>query len=123
MNRLATTTVTALPDVSAAFVSFAGGLVVALALIWAVWLGIRIRRREPGPPAPEEQPKLPDSGPVREVQEVREPEEMPKADDDSARLTPHQLKHQSSKRSDDQSRHRWSRNGSGAFGSGGPGRT
>ncbi|WP_338701638.1 DUF6479 family protein [Streptomyces sp. Q6] len=108
MNRLATTTVTALPDVSAAVVSFVGGLVIALALIWAVWFGIRTRRREPGPPAPEEQPKLPDSGPVREVQEVREPEEMPKTDDNRHRLTPHQLKHQSSRPSDDQHRPRWS---------------
>ncbi|MGA4838203.1 DUF6479 family protein [Streptomyces sp. G45] len=99
------------------------GLVIAAALTWAVWLGIRVRRREPPRPRPEEQPRLPDGGPVREVREAREPEEVPQ---DGTPLTPYQLKGQGtigSKRSDDQEPKRWSPGSSGAFGSGGPGRT
>ncbi|GHE45822.1 hypothetical protein GCM10018785_14370 [Streptomyces longispororuber] len=97
------------------------GLVVAVALTWAVWLGIRVRRREPARPRPEEQPRLPEGGPVHEVRERREPDEVPRSDE---RLTPHQLKGQGtvgSKRSDDQEPDRWSSGSSGAFGSGGPG--
>ncbi|MFD9906301.1 DUF6479 family protein [Streptomyces sp. NPDC059063] len=72
-----------------ALAAFALGLLVAGALTWAVWLGIRVRRREPPRPRPEEQPRLPDGGPVREVREHREPEEVPT---DGPPLTPHQLK-------------------------------
>ncbi|MGW2228422.1 DUF6479 family protein [Streptomyces formicae] len=111
---------------SAAIAPFACGFVIAVALVWAVWMGIRVRRREPDPPRPAEQPKLPPSGPVREVREVREPDEVPKADDHHARLTPHELRghgNMSTKRSENQKPRRWSRNSSGGFGSGGPGRT
>ncbi|MFC7309584.1 DUF6479 family protein [Streptomyces monticola] len=101
---------------------FLVGLIVAGALIWAVWLGLRVRRREPGPPRPEEQPRLPDGGPVGDVSEVREPDEVPR---DQGRLMPHELKgdHAGSRRSGDQSPRRWSPGSSGAFGSGGPGKT
>ena len=87
------------------------GLVIVCALIWAVRLGIRVRRRESAPPRPEEQPRLPDSGPVREVSEMREPHEVPKAQNESERLTPHQFQGHGnlrSRRSEDQSRPRWS---------------
>ncbi|MFE0177378.1 DUF6479 family protein [Streptomyces sp. NPDC059002] len=116
----------AFPEAAAALLPFAGGLIVALALIWAVWIGIRARRRAPAPPAPHEHPGLPPSGPVREVQEAREPDEVPLTEDHRARLTPHELKahgNTSGRRSEDQRRRRWSRNSSGAFGSGGPGST
>ncbi|MGW3494536.1 DUF6479 family protein [Streptomyces sp. NPDC001020] len=117
---------TAFPSLSAAIAPFASGSVIALALVWAVWLGIRIRQREPGHPDPAEQPKLPVSGSIREVQEVREPDEVPQTDEHNARLTPHQLRghgNMPTKRSENQRPRRWSRNSSGGFGSGGPGRT
>ncbi|MER6980880.1 DUF6479 family protein [Streptomyces carpinensis] len=101
--------------------SFVVGLVLVAVLIGAFWLGARIRRREPAPPRPEEQPRLPDSGPVGEVLENREPDEVPRSDD---RLTPHRLKahgNLGSRTSPTQARPRWDEGGSGAFGSGGPG--
>ncbi|GAA5047130.1 DUF6479 family protein [Streptomyces sp. SID10815] len=98
---------------------FAGiGLVVVALLIGAFFLGARIRRREPAPPRPEEQPRLPDSGPVGDVLENREPDEMPR---DGDRLTPHRLNAHGSRTSADQTRPRWDEGGSGSFGSGGPG--
>ncbi|WP_329243798.1 DUF6479 family protein [Streptomyces sp. NBC_01478] len=86
------------------------GLILVVGLIWAVRLGIRARRRESAPPRPEEQPRLPESGPTHEVQEMREPNEMPHAKDESERLTPHQLSGggtSGSRRSEDQRRRRW----------------
>ncbi|MDO0930809.1 DUF6479 family protein [Streptomyces sp. DG2A-72] len=64
------------------------GVVVVALLLGAVRLGARVRRREPPPPRPEEQPRLPDDGPVREVLENREPNEVPRS---RHRLTPHRL--------------------------------
>ncbi|MGW2857156.1 DUF6479 family protein [Streptomyces sp. NPDC001215] len=78
-------------------------------------------RVAPDPPTPEEQPHLPDTGPVLEEREVREPEEMPHAAQESERLMPYELHHAASKRCDDQQRKRWLPGSSGAFGSGGPG--
>ncbi|MFE9172087.1 DUF6479 family protein [Streptomyces kebangsaanensis] len=95
------------------------GLLVLL--IGAFWLGARIRRREPAPPRPEEQPRLPEGGPVGEVLENREPDEVPRSRD---RLTPHQLKEHGnleSRTSPTRTRPRWNEGGSGSFGSGGPG--
>jgi len=86
------------------------GLIVVLALIGAVRLGMRTRRRESAPPRPEEQPRLPESGPVHELQEMREPDEVPRAQDGSERLTPHQLSGggtSGSRRGEDQKRRRW----------------
>ena len=100
---------------------FVAGLVVVALLIGAFWLGARIRRREPAPPRPEEQPRLPDGGPVREVLENREPDEVPRSDD---RLTPHRLSahgNLGSRTSAAQGRPRWDEGSSGSFGSGGPG--
>lgn len=102
------------------------GIAVVCVLIWAVRLGIRVRRREPAPPRPEEQPRLPESGPVLEVSEMREPNEVPQAQNESERLTPHEfqgLGNMRSRRSKDQHRPRWSPGSSGSFGSGGAGRT
>ncbi|MEV0740166.1 DUF6479 family protein [Streptomyces sp. NPDC050549] len=86
------------------------GLILVIGLVWAVRLGIRSRRRESAPPRPEEQPRLPESGPTREIREMREPDEVPHARDESERLTPHQLHGSgtsSSRRSEDQKRRRW----------------
>ncbi|MFC9504455.1 DUF6479 family protein [Streptomyces sp. NPDC057002] len=97
------------------------GVVVVALLLGAFVLGVRIKRRELPTPRPEEQPRLPDGGPVREVSERREPEEVPRSQD---RLTPHRLKahgNVSSRRSASQERPRWDEGSSGSFGGGGPG--
>ncbi|MGW7080433.1 DUF6479 family protein [Streptomyces sp. NPDC054866] len=103
--------------------AFLGGLVLVGALLWAFWLGNKVRRREPRPPRREEQPKMPESGPVHEIREMREPDEVPRAKDESERLRPQNLHASGSKRSDDQTRRRWSSGSSGSFGGGGPGKT
>ncbi|MFF6996814.1 DUF6479 family protein [Streptomyces sp. NPDC008313] len=103
--------------------AFVGGLVIVAALIWAVRLGVRTRRREPGPPRHDQQPRMPRSGPVHETRERREPDEVPRAADESERLTPHDLHASGSRRSEDQERPRWDSGSSGSFGGGGPGST
>jgi hypothetical protein len=87
-------------------VAFAGGLVIVALLVWAVRLGIDVRQREPAPPRPDEQPRLPESGAVREVREQREPDEVPRTPD-GERLLPHNLHHSASRRSENQERPRW----------------
>ena len=51
----------------------------------ALGVGLAVSRPRP---TPGEQPRLPEGGPVREVRENREPDEMPRSEH---RLTPHQL--------------------------------
>ncbi|MFF4586153.1 DUF6479 family protein [Streptomyces sp. NPDC001388] len=99
------------------------GLLITGALIWAVRLGIKVRRREPRPPRRTEQPTRPATSAVHDGQERREPDEVPVAADESERLTPHQLNPSGTKRSEDQTRPRWDSRSGGSFGSGGPGRT
>ncbi|NGO70203.1 DUF6479 family protein [Streptomyces boncukensis] len=70
---------------------FVLGLAVVAALLGAVRLGIRMRARQPPPPRPDDQPTLPEGGPVREVREVREPDPMPRTDQEH-RLLPHDIK-------------------------------
>ncbi|WP_406165087.1 DUF6479 family protein [Streptomyces sp. NBC_00996] len=106
-----------------AVAAFIGGLFIAGALVWAVFLGIRVRRKESPPPRPDEQPRLPDTGPVHEEREMREPDEVPHAADESERLMPYNLHAAGSKHAGDQERKRWVPGSSGSFGSGGPGRT
>ncbi|MFF1378918.1 DUF6479 family protein [Streptomyces sp. NPDC058308] len=101
--------------------AFVGGLVVVGVLLWAFRLGKRVRDREPAPPRPDEQPKLPESGPVHEIREMREPDEVPHAQEESERLRPENM-HHGDKRSDDQDPPRWTPGSSGSFGSGGPGK-
>ncbi|WP_394346677.1 DUF6479 family protein [Streptomyces dangxiongensis] len=98
------------------------GVAVVAGIIWAFRMGSKVRDREPAPPRPDEQPKMPPSGPVHETHEVREPDEVPRAED-GERLTPHQLGNSGTRRADDQSRSRWSSGSSGSFGGGGGGRT
>jgi hypothetical protein len=97
------------------------GVVIVGLLIGAFWMGARVRRREPPPPRPEEQPRVPDEGPVREVLENREPDEVPRSD---RRLTPHELPghgNSGTRTSASQERPRWDEGSSGSFGSGGSG--
>ena len=108
------------PHVWATIGAFAGGLVIAGALVWAVTMGIGVMSREEDRPDPSEQPRLPDGGAVREEREMREPDEV---QCDGERLMPYELHATSTRRSQDQRRHRWHPGGSGGFGSGGPGRT
>ncbi|MFI7500810.1 DUF6479 family protein [Streptomyces sp. NPDC049687] len=98
-----------------------GGVVITGALIWAVRLGTKVRRREqqPGRP-PSRQPTPPASGSPHDEREIREPDEVPRAAD-GERLTPHQLNPSGTKRSEDQTRPRWEPGSSGSFGGGGPG--
>ncbi|MEU2860677.1 DUF6479 family protein [Streptomyces mirabilis] len=65
------------------------GVVLVAVLVGVVWWGRLKRQQQPPPPRPEEQPRLPDSGPVHEVRERREPNELPPSEH---RLTPHELK-------------------------------
>ncbi|MEU1039471.1 DUF6479 family protein [Streptomyces sp. NPDC005551] len=103
--------------------AFLGGLLVVAALIWAVRLGIKVRRREPEPPKPHEQPRLPETGAVHETRETPEPNEVPRAADGGERLNPQQVRQSgSTTEGENQPRPRWD-SGSGGFGSGGPGRT
>ncbi|WP_413755685.1 DUF6479 family protein [Streptomyces sp. MMBL 11-3] len=99
-------------------VPFLIGVIVVGGLIFAVYFGRRQRAKEPAPPRPEEQPTLPESGPVGEVRERREHTEVPRSDG----VTPHDLSG-SSHRADDQDPPTWGDNSSSGFGSGGPGRT
>ncbi|MEU6375925.1 DUF6479 family protein [Streptomyces sp. NPDC046909] len=97
------------------------GLVVVAMLIGAFWMGARIRRREPPPPTPEEQPRLPEGGPVREIRENREPDEVPRGD---RRVLPHEspaFGNSPTRTGPEKERPRWTEGSSGSFGSGGPG--
>ncbi|MHC3469891.1 DUF6479 family protein [Streptomyces sp. 7R007] len=99
----------------------AAGVVIVVVLIGAFIVGARVRRREPAPPHPDEQPRLPADGPVREVRENREPDEVPRSDH---RLTPHELPNHGnspSRSAPHRQRPRWNEGSSGSFGSGGPG--
>ncbi|EGX55295.1 hypothetical protein SZN_33591 [Streptomyces zinciresistens K42] len=97
------------------------GLVVVALLIGAFALGSRARRRQPAPPRPEEQPRLPPGGPVGEVRENREPDEVPRGDH---RITPHEMPghgNSPSRPGTATGRRRWDDGGSGSFGGGGQG--
>ncbi|MGP2439780.1 DUF6479 family protein [Streptomyces sp. JW3] len=99
--------------------AFLGGLVIAGALIWAVRVGLRVLDRDTSHPRPDEQPKLPPTGPVREEREMREPDDVPVAGAGGARLLPHQLHPASTRRGKDQTRRRWLPGSTGSFGGGG----
>jgi len=99
----------------------AAGVVVVALLLGAFVLGVRVKRRELPTPRPDEQPRMPEGGPVRETRENREPDEVPRSQD---RLTPHELRahgNMGNRTSASQERPRWDEGSSGSFGSGGPG--
>lgn len=98
---------------------FIVGVVVVALLIGAVFLDARRRARGPRRPLPEEQPRLPEGGPVHEELANREPDEIPKSD---LRLLPYQVHgNLGSRPSPEKKRPRWSKGSSGSFGSGGLG--
>ncbi|MGG7575817.1 DUF6479 family protein [Streptomyces sirii] len=66
-----------------------GGVALVAVLLAAFAWGRRLKAREPGPPRPEDQPRLPESGPVGDVVQSREPDVFPRTEQ---RLTPHELK-------------------------------
>ncbi|GAA3192729.1 hypothetical protein GCM10010451_48510 [Streptomyces virens] len=114
-------------DLAAGRGALGAGLVVAGVVVLALLIGMfvfgsrRVRNNKVRRPRPEEQPRMPEGGPVHEVREHREPDEMPRSDE---RLTPHELNehgNSGSRTSASQERPRWDEGGSGAFGSGGPG--
>lgn len=76
------------PGASAVLLTLVGVVVVA-PLIGAFAWGRRVRSREPGPPRPEEQPRLPNGKAVGDVVERREPDELPRT---HRRRKPHELK-------------------------------
>lgn len=76
------------PGASAALLTSVGVAVVAL-LIGAFAWGRRIRSREPGPPRPDEQPRLPYGKAVGDVVERREPDALPRT---HRRRKPNELK-------------------------------
>ncbi|MFI6933748.1 DUF6479 family protein [Streptomyces sp. NPDC050287] len=108
-------------DVLNVIAAFAGGLFIAGLLVWAVRLGMKVMDQELPHPRPEEQPRLPETGPVREMREIREPDEIPGPVDEPERLMPYQLHASGTRRGKDQVRKRWLPGSSGSFGSGGIG--
>ncbi|WP_149550219.1 DUF6479 family protein [Streptomyces marokkonensis] len=116
-------------DLAASRGAVGAGLAVAAVVVVALLIGMfvlgsrRVGNSRTRRPAPEEQPRMPEGGPVREVREQRAPDEMPRSDE---RLTPHELKghgNAGSRTGAPQERPRWDEGGSGSFGSGGPGRS
>ncbi|GAA0594757.1 DUF6479 family protein [Streptomyces crystallinus] len=73
-------------DLAVGVAPFVVGVIIVALLIALVWRGQQRRRARV--PRPEEQPRLPDSGPVGEIVERREPDDVPR---DTDRLTPHRL--------------------------------
>jgi len=117
------TMVVAFPHALAVVGPFVGALIVASLLVWAVQIGIRTMMRQPPVPTSKEHGHLPESGPVHESRERREPEDVPEYEEQD-RLTPHQIPgfgNTSSKTSGDQKQRRWHPGTSGSFGSGGVG--
>ncbi|MFI6937567.1 DUF6479 family protein [Streptomyces sp. NPDC050287] len=97
------------------------GVVIAAVLVGAFWLGVRVMRRESPAPTPEQQPRPPEGGPVREVRESREPHEVPQSE---RRLTPHEMPahgNAGTRTGAPKERPRWDEGSSGSFGSGGAG--
>ncbi|MFE1251905.1 DUF6479 family protein [Streptomyces sp. NPDC058735] len=112
------------PDhVVAVVIAFVSGLVVACALIWAVRVGMRVMDKDIHHPGPEEQPHVPEGGPVRETREMREPDDVPVVPRGGRRLLPYELHHASTRTGKEQQPRRWSPGSSGSFGGGGLGRT
>jgi hypothetical protein len=108
-------------DVLNVLAAFAGGLIIVGALVWAVRMGMDQMDRESPRPKAEEQPHLPEGGPVRESREIREPDEVPLAQNGD-RLMPYEIHASSTRTGKDQHRRRWLPGSSGSFGSGGAGR-
>ncbi|MEU0005598.1 DUF6479 family protein [Streptomyces sp. NPDC006314] len=85
------------------------------------WMNSRVKYREPPRPRPEEQPQLPMEGPVREVRQNRESQDVPQTPKGGRPLTPYELSNMDSRPSESKDRPRWSKGSSGSFGGGGLG--
>ncbi|MFJ5263216.1 DUF6479 family protein [Streptomyces sp. NPDC088387] len=108
---MTTTTTSAVMDLAEssgllAIGPLAVGLALVAVLIGAFLFGIRRRRSQPRPPRPDEQPQLPPDGPVGEVQENREPDEVPRSDH---ALSPHELSNTGTRTGEPKPRRRWNR--------------
>lgn len=121
MNTASYELLAASQQVLSLLAAFVGGLVIAGALVWAVRVGMKVMDQEEPRPSPEDQPKLPETGAVHEMREMREPDEVSKVSRDGERLMPYQLHHAATRTGKDQQRRRWLPGSSGGFGSGGPG--
>ncbi|MZD06520.1 hypothetical protein GTW43_15650 [Streptomyces sp. SID5785] len=99
-----------------AFGAFIGGLFIAGFLILAVRVGMRVLQRESRRPRPDEQPHLPKTGAVHEIREMREPDVVPLARNESERLMPYELHPAPTKRSDDQRPRLWTHGPRGSLG-------
>ncbi|GAA3378316.1 hypothetical protein GCM10020367_57350 [Streptomyces sannanensis] len=98
---------------------FLVGIAVAGTLLVLFFWGKIVRSREPEPPAPETQPHIPKKGPVREIREYRELDEVPRTMDGSRRLMPYALRTSGgSKRAKHRRPRKWDEGHSGGFGSG-----
>ncbi|MEU6816720.1 DUF6479 family protein [Streptomyces sp. NPDC046860] len=99
--------------------------VVAVAVLGLLaggfWITCRIKDSEPPRPSADEQPHLPPEGATREVQENREPDEIPRTPKGGRALLPYELTNMGTKTSENKDRPRWSRGSSGSFGGGGLG--
>lgn len=100
---------------------FIVGMILLAVLGGSFWLGNRVKSQEPARPRPEEQPHLPPGGPVHEIRENREPDEVPRTPEGGRPLTPYELTNMQTRSSADRKRPRWSRGSSGSFGGGGLG--
>ncbi|MGW5371826.1 DUF6479 family protein [Streptomyces sp. NPDC004009] len=85
------------------------------------WMNSRVKYRESPRPRPEEQPQLPPEGPVHEVRENRESQEVPVTPPGGRPLTPYELSNLDTRPSESKDRPRWSKGSSGSFGGGGLG--
>ncbi|WP_432042322.1 DUF6479 family protein [Streptomyces cadmiisoli] len=111
----------AAPSGLISLVLFLVAVAVLALLAGSFWMGNRIKLREPPRPRPEDQPKMPLDGPVYEIRENREPDEVPKVPKGGRALTPYELSNMQTRPSDSKDRPRWSRGSSGSFGGGGLG--
>ncbi|MET8831639.1 DUF6479 family protein [Streptomyces sp. NPDC004610] len=111
----------AAPSGLLSLVLFVVAVAVLAVLAGSFWLGNRIKDREPPTPRPEEQPRAPETGPVHEVLENREPDEVPKVPKGGRALTPYELSNMQTKPGTGKDRPRWSKGSSGSFGGGGLG--
>lgn len=98
----------ALPNAAFGMIgALVGGLVIVGALVWAVQMGIKARRRQPPPPTPQEQPTRQKPGSGQEIRELRDPDDFSATGDEGQRLTPHQLHNSGTTRGEKQERPRW----------------
>ncbi|MGW2211665.1 DUF6479 family protein [Streptomyces sp. NPDC001781] len=115
------TTQLAAPSGLISLVLFVVAIAVLALLGGGFWINSRIKDREPPRPSAEEQPHLPPEGATREIQENREPDEIPVTPKGGRALTPYELHNMRTRPSDKKDRPRWSEGSSGSFGGGGLG--